>query len=93
MISLVILAVVTLAFFPLYDIRYSFLIKLFLTYKDTVTQGNKRLGRTSQLIMIPGKRKIGKVRHLQTVEELNETGVETTYQLISSSLAHDTNSD
>ena len=35
---------------------------------------------------------IGKVRQLQTVE-LNETGVETTYQLISSSLAFDTNSD
>ena len=28
---------------------------------------------------------MGRVKHLQTIEELNETGVETTYQLFSSS--------
>ena len=36
---------------------------------------------------------IGRVKHLQTMEELNETGVETTYQMHSSSLALGTNSD
>ena len=58
-----------------------------------MTQQSKRLGQTSQLIIPCLKPKLGKVRHLQTVEELNETSVETTYQLISSALALDTNSD
>ena len=36
---------------------------------------------------------IGRDKYLQTMEELNETGVETIYQMHSSSLALGTNSD
>ena len=49
-----------------------------------MTQRSKRPGQTSQFQV--WSHFIGRVEHLQTMEELNETGVETSYQLFSSSI-------